>query len=354
MVVIGGGLAGLFAAARQVQLGTTVHLWDPGEGQTASRVAAGLFNPITGKRWALSWMYDELYASLLAFFQDPLFQPLKRHLHRMPLWRGFGHAGDQNDWWARSAEPTYSHHVIVEGDPWNPALVHNPNGGLFIQTGGWLAVKPFLQDLAEALKQTGRFHLWKAELPYSQIDPQQKCIHWQGQSLLYDALIFAEGAAVKHNPWWNFLQLQPLKGQILTVRIPKLNLDRIITAPLYVVPQGKEEYLVGATYEHTYDHAEPTPEGRNELLTRLATVLPGVTPEVIDHQAGIRPTGPKGRRPCLGSHTQYPEMWFFNALGTKGVLIAPHFSLQLARWMWEPGYQPHPEVRLDRLLLPAA
>jgi glycine/D-amino acid oxidase-like deaminating enzyme len=207
-----------------------------------------------------------------------------------------------------------------------------------------------MQDLAQCLEQTGRFHLWPEALPYSSIDPQKQTIQWQGQALQYDALIFAEGAALEQNPWWNFVPLQPLKGQILRVHIPGLQLERALTAPLYVVPQGSDEFLVGATYEHTFTHLEPTPEGRAELLTRLATVLPNVKPEIIDHQAGVRPTGPRGRRPCLGPHPQWKGMWFFNALGTKGVLIAPHFSLQLARRMWEPGYEPHPEVRLDRLL----
>jgi glycine/D-amino acid oxidase-like deaminating enzyme len=50
---------------------------------------------------------------------------------------------------------------------------------------------------------------------------------------------------------------------------------------------------------------------------------------VLEHFVGIRPTT-KDRRPILGKHELEHNMYIFNGLGSKGVLIAPHFSKIMA------------------------
>ena len=50
--------------------------------------------------------------------------------------------------------------------------------------------------------------------------------------------------------------------------------------------------------------------------------------EIIDHQAGIRPTV-KDRRPLLGVHPAHHQLAIFNGMGTKGVMLAPYFANHL-------------------------
>ncbi len=50
--------------------------------------------------------------------------------------------------------------------------------------------------------------------------------------------------------------------------------------------------------------------------------------EIVNHQAGIRPTV-NDRRPLMGLHPQHPTLAVFNGLGTKGVMLAPYFAYQL-------------------------
>jgi glycine/D-amino acid oxidase-like deaminating enzyme len=50
--------------------------------------------------------------------------------------------------------------------------------------------------------------------------------------------------------------------------------------------------------------------------------------EVIDHEAGIRPTSPD-RRPMVGKHPVYDQLYIFNGLGAKGYMLAPSLAEML-------------------------
>ena len=58
IAIIGGGLAGSFLALRLCLKGHSVYLFDEAISNSASRVAAGLFNVITGRYGAKSWEAD--------------------------------------------------------------------------------------------------------------------------------------------------------------------------------------------------------------------------------------------------------------------------------------------------------
>ena len=53
---------------------------------------------------------------------------------------------------------------------------------------------------------------------------------------------------------------------------------------------------------------------------------------IIEEKAGIRPTI-KDRRPVLGSHKIYKNVYIFNGMGTKGVSVAPYFSNYFSNYL---------------------
>ena len=87
-------------------------------------------------------------------------------------------------------------------------------------------------------------------------------------------------------------------------------------------------FKVGATYKWDNDDTTPTPQGYAELKDKTDVLIDG-SYEVLEHVVGIRPTT-KDRRPILGKHEQEHNMYLFNGLGSKGVLIAPYFSKIMA------------------------
>ena len=54
-LVVGHGIAGATLAYVLRQRGHRVLVYDPGQANSASNVAAGLMNPVAGKRFALTW-----------------------------------------------------------------------------------------------------------------------------------------------------------------------------------------------------------------------------------------------------------------------------------------------------------
>ena len=49
---------------------------------------------------------------------------------------------------------------------------------------------------------------------------------------------------------------------------------------------------------------------------------------MVQHEAGVRPSS-NDRRPILGAHPQQKNIYIFNGLGAKGVMLAPYFAQQL-------------------------
>src|SRR5690606_14158882 len=70
-----------------------------------------------------------------------------------------------------------------------------------------------------------------------------------------------------------------------------------------------------------------TEEAKNELLEGLEGLI-DCPYEVIEHFAGIRPTV-KDRRPLVGPHYKYKNIYLLNGLGTRGVLLGPYLSEKL-------------------------
>ncbi|MCB1123318.1 MAG: FAD-dependent oxidoreductase, partial [Verrucomicrobiae bacterium] len=63
-LVVGQGLAGSALALELLARGKTVLVIDDGHKHASSQVAAGLINPITGRRHALCWRFLEFWNSL--------------------------------------------------------------------------------------------------------------------------------------------------------------------------------------------------------------------------------------------------------------------------------------------------
>ena len=68
--------------------------------------------------------------------------------------------------------------------------------------------------------------------------------------------------------------------------------------------------------------------------------------EIRDHKAAVRPTV-KDRRPLLGVHPEFPNIFIFNGLGTKGASQGPYFANHMADFLTE-NTPLDPEVDIRR------
>ncbi len=336
-LIIGQGLAGTLLGYRLEQAGHLVHYVDAPGQTAASAVAAGIVNPITGRRFVKSWRMDELLPELKSLYgelEDALGVKL---WHPMPLIRTLYNRGDVNDWQARSADPGYPEYMEDNPDPGRIPEVTEP---VFAYAGvrhaGRVDVGLLVQAFRQRLVAAGRFIA--EEFDYSRIpallgaDAGNLVMDQgtgKGLAAGYDQVICCEGWRARYNPWFNYLPHGGNKGQVLIIRTAVPLLASMFKHRIFLVPFSDSTYWIGATSENKFADELPTVEHGKFLEDRLGEILK-VPYEVVAHRAAVRPTV-KDRRMFLGEHPDLPGLFIFNGLGTKGASLAPLGS----RWLAE-------------------
>jgi choline dehydrogenase-like flavoprotein len=143
-LIVGQGLAGSLLAWRLIQRGCKVVVVDNGL-ESASQVAAGLINPVTGMRFVKSAEVDSLlpvakqcYVELADFFQQDFYI-------EKPMLRIFNNAKEQGNCQKRLNNPDYQAYL---GDMHTaiPPL-NSPFGAVTQQQTGYLLTRPLLACL---------------------------------------------------------------------------------------------------------------------------------------------------------------------------------------------------------------
>ena len=81
---------------------------------------------------------------------------------------------------------------------------------------------------------------------------------------------------------------------------------------------------VSITEENSFRNPEHI---KNELIEKIKESI-DCNFEVIEHFAGVRPTV-NDRKPLLGRHPIYSNLYILNGLGTRGVLLGPSMAKDL-------------------------
>src|SRR4051812_43663786 len=96
-VIVGQGLAGTALAWALLRRGRRVLVIDRERTDSASRLAAGLVTPVTGKRLARSWRWDELYPAACAFYRTVEAETGTTLFHQRPALRLFADEPERDE-----------------------------------------------------------------------------------------------------------------------------------------------------------------------------------------------------------------------------------------------------------------
>ncbi|HEY8401532.1 MAG TPA: FAD-dependent oxidoreductase [Cytophagaceae bacterium] len=341
-LIIGQGLAGTVMAETLLGRKKKIMVMGDSAGDSASMVAAGLFNPITGKRMVRTWRASELFPFMDRFYSE-LEKKLKvKFKHSKPIYKPFSSIQEQNFWISNSTSEENEKFVNtkVQHEKYSN-YIHNEFGGFETAYSGNIDLPELLGVYREYLISINSYreYQWKpSELLFTAEGVQVADIK-------ADKIIFCEGYKAKDNPFFNWLPLGKTKGEVLTIAIDDFLKDAIVNKSVFVLPTEDKHYKVGSTYKWEFDDVGPTEEGRAEILSKLDEFIK-CDYKVVAHEAGIRPTV-KDRRPLLGMHPEYPALVIFNGLGTKGVSLAPFFADQLASYL-EGNKELEEEVNIKR------
>ena len=336
-IIVGCGLAGI-AFCEQLRRHKKSFVVFDDASQNSSSVAAGLYNPVVLKRFTHAWKGKELLNLALPMYSN-LEQLLKVKLdYAIPVYRKFASVAEQNEWFEVAGKPSFQNILSTK-------IIKNSNSKIIAPYGFGEVLKTGRIDTGE-LVNCYRKYLESNNLIISEfIDYQLITINKdsiQYRDLTATNLVFAEGIGARNNPYFNELPLTSTKGEIITIKAPDLKLDVVLKASVFIIPLGKDIYIVGATYNWADKTKSITEDARLELITKLKTIIT-CDFEIIDQVAGIRPTV-KDRRPLVGSHPSLKNVFVLNGLGTRGVLIAPYIAEQLFNFI---EYQEPLDAEID-------
>ncbi|HEU4471325.1 MAG TPA: FAD-dependent oxidoreductase [Flavisolibacter sp.] len=324
-LIVGQGLCGTLLSWFLHREGKSFMIIDEEGEQISSKVAAGVINPVTGRRYMYSWMIDEIMPfanrvyqemgayldtrliterSIIDFFPTP--QSRNTFIERLSENDSCLHAfPDQNhfnqyfnyDFGCGEIRPAYSVHVSLLLASWRKKLheIHS------------IGADRFEADALELLGEGIRY-----------------------KGITAGKIIFCEGSAAIANPWFSLLPFAPNKGEALIIESEGLTNEHIFKKGLTLVPMPvRNTYWVGSNYQWKFEDALPGEAFRQQAVSVLNGWLKKPY-RVLFHKAAVRPATIE-RRPFVGIHPQQRALGILNGMGTKGTSLAPFFANQLVQ-----------------------
>ena len=317
-IIVGQGLAGSALALQLLKRNKKILVIDRITTNSPSRIAVGLFNPITGRHMIKTWMADELFPYLHRFYQEAEALTQTRFFYPASLYRPFATIEEQNEWMAKSADPVY--HGYIENIFAKPAraCTKDPFGGLLLKRCGYLDTIRYIESVRMLIETKGI--LLEEFFQDEQLSIDSQSVRYRDYEA--GAVIFCQG--MESNKWFKWVPVLPLKGE--TIRIQSDQPENIIVnRGVYAVPVNQNGlWRVGATYSWTDQAPGITDVAREELTSKLSDLV-SFDYRVLDQDWGIRPTT-HDRRPILGRHPEHKALYILNGMGPKGVSLSPYFS----------------------------
>lgn len=327
-LIVGQGVAGTLLSHFLLSENQKVMVIDRPLAGATSGIAAGVINPVTGRRMAKSWRYEDFLPKAKKTYLE-LENRLGEELwSEQNILRALPTVFEENEWSRRGLWPEHAPYFADEADLGNYAGKVSPVPSWGELKGAAKADMPRLVSRFRAFLRSKKI-LMEEVFDFSKLEIGEGGVRYG--NFAAGKIIFCEGSKAGGNPYFRYLPFIPTKGELLLVRIPGSGFEKLLKNHIFIVPVGGDLYWVGSTSRFEFDGPEPTTEKRKYLESELKRVLT-VPFEVREHQAGIRPTV-YDKRPFLGLHPAHPQLGIFNGLGTKGALLGPYFASQMAGFL---------------------
>lgn len=312
ILIIGGGLAGVLTALNLYRKNEsiTIEIIDNNFPHAAWKIAAGIINPVSGKRIVKTANIEEILSTLHELNSFVYEKTNTSFFKTKPILRIFR---DENElqYWNKKTAREEEYGSWLENTP-TPKRIIAPYGCGIINKGGYLDIKGLLSAIRTMISDRVLF----TNVPY--VSNQ-----FQKYRNSYDTIIMCYGWEMMSDPLWRFLPFAPFKGEVLTVKMPdSISEQYILNNGTYFLPLGNGTARIGATIEHDELHYKTTEKAKSTLLDDFYAMT-GIIPETLAHDTGIRP-GIEDRYPVIGKHPEINNLYILNGLGGRGALYSPH------------------------------
>ena len=320
-IIVGQGIAGTVFASSLLKLNKSFVVIDsikPRE-MSPSRIALGVYNPLVLKWITKVWNADHQLESLFSFcnFFENHFQT-KIHF-KQNIYRLLESSLDINNWNAKQSSIKLSRYLSRSLNDLN--FTEKKFGQVL--NSGWVDVKLML-DVFLGYIQERQIFLNK-KIDYKRIIFKDDLIYYD--NIICRNIVFCEGCSVYHNPFFKKAKVIPTKGEAIKIHCPNLNLRSVLHTGVLIIPLKDDIYHVGSTYDPNDTSILPTKKAIDKLTNKLS-VIKKFPHKIINHLAAHRPST-EDRKPILGPSVNNKNIFIFNGLGSRGILLAPYLSEQL-------------------------
>ena len=322
-LIIGQGISGTFLSWYLQKENKTFLVIDNNDKNSSSRIAAGIINPVTGRRMVKVWMGEEILPfvreayteighalnievisqkSLIDFFPNP---------HQQQV---FTERVDENDEYL---------HTYPEQNQFNPffnyelgcgEIRHCYTAHLEILLPAWQQHLKTNRQLLEEDFEIEKLHISDTKVQYKDISAEK--------------IIFCDGLKSFQNPYFSKLPFAPNKGEALSIEIPGLPGKHIYKKGFVLSPLSTDSlFWFGSNYQWKFDNTEPSKKFYEQAIRHLQAWLK-LSYTIHEHKAGLRPATLE-RRPFVGFHPHQKNIAILNGMGSKGCSLAPFFAKQL-------------------------
>jgi glycine/D-amino acid oxidase-like deaminating enzyme len=326
VLIIGQGLSGSWLSYWLHKAAISLRVIDQPNPDGASRRAAGLINPVTGRRMVTTWMIDELmpfarsaYGEFGSFLDQRLIEDVSviDFFPSVQMLQAFQKRFDEDPAYLRPEENREKYATWFQYEL------------------GWGAISPCL--LVDVVKLLAAWRDWLSKnnlLTESDFDNLKLRIHDGGieySDIQARYIIFCDGKSSALNPYFDKLPFALNKGEGMLVEIKGLPQHAVFKKGMSLVPYRENIFWLGSSYGWSFENDQPTESFRSQAENWLNHFLK-LPYRILEHFASIRPATLE-RKPFVGFHPTYPQIGILNGLGTKGCSLAPYFARQLADYL---------------------
>lgn len=327
LLIIGGGIMGLWAAVKADRLGIDTLLLEAGKiGHGASGGLLGALMPHMPDRWSekKQFQFDALVsleADIAAIEAETgLFAGYRRCGRVIPLPKSHlraiaeRHRDEARVNW-QAAERRFHWHVLdaPPADGWVDAGAGEA-GFVHDTLAAKVSPRAFVASLAHYLHHSRHVRV-REHCGVSALDPAGVAQLASGQRVMFGHAIVSAG----HQSFPLLSDAfglssagsigQPIKGQAVLLRADTdPSLPVVFLNGLYVVPHEDGTVAIGSTSEEEFDDAFSTDERLDALIEKARQIVPSLgNATVIERWAGLRPKA-IGRDPMVGTHPDSPRI----------------------------------------------
>lgn len=339
-LIIGQGISGTMLSWYLQKEGKTFMVMDEPQPFSSSRVAAGIINPVTGRRYAYTWMIDEVMP-----FAVDAYRELEQYLgltlvYERSIIDFFPSAQMRNAFVERITENDTYLHSFPDQNHFNQYFNYEFGCG---------EIRPAYMISLQLLLPAWRKKLFEEGILSEEKFDQDK-LELQADSIRYQdihagKIIFCDGSYGTTHPWFDKLPFAPNKGEALVIECDELLNRHVYKKGLILAPLEENRYWVGSNYQWSFENDQPSSAFFKQATTLLDQWLKKPY-RVLEHKASIRPATLE-RRPFVGMHPVHRQAGILNGMGTKGTSLAPFFAHQLVQHLVH-NFPITPEADINR------